>query len=106
LLTGQFAAPPAVGQAFQPDGEPCQAGKPDPRPAAPPTSGLSMRGPEAEYCRGVARIGVQVADALAYAHRQGVLHRDVKPSNLLLDDRGAVWVTDFGVAKLVEEANL
>jgi tetratricopeptide (TPR) repeat protein len=54
----------------------------------------------------VAGIGVQVADALAYAHSQGVLHRDVKPSNLLLDDRGAVWVSDFGVAKLVEEANL
>jgi eukaryotic-like serine/threonine-protein kinase len=54
----------------------------------------------------VARIGVQVADALAYAHSQGVLHRDIKPSNLLVDDRGAAWVTDFGVAKLVEEANL
>src|SRR5262249_37442591 len=37
---------------------------------------------------------------------EGVFHRDVKPSNLLLDERGAVWVTDFGVAKLVEEANL
>ncbi len=54
----------------------------------------------------VAHLGVQVADALAYAHGQGVLHRDVKPSNLLLDEQGTVWVTDFGVAKLVEEANL
>ncbi|HVK12772.1 MAG TPA: protein kinase [Gemmataceae bacterium] len=54
----------------------------------------------------VARIGVQVADALAYAHSQGVLHRDIKPSNLIVDERGAAWVTDFGVAKLVEEANL
>ena len=54
----------------------------------------------------VARIGVQVADALAYAHAHGVLHRDIKPSNLLLDEAGAVWVTDFGVAKLMEEANL
>jgi serine/threonine protein kinase/tetratricopeptide (TPR) repeat protein len=59
-----------------------------------------------DFCRTAARIGVQVAEALAYAHTQGVLHRDIKPSNLLLDTGGCVWVTDFGVAKLVEEANL
>jgi tetratricopeptide (TPR) repeat protein/tRNA A-37 threonylcarbamoyl transferase component Bud32 len=61
---------------------------------------------QGEDPRAVARIGVQVADALAYAHSQGVLHRDIKPSNLLLDQRGAVWVTDFGVAKFVEDAAL
>jgi tetratricopeptide (TPR) repeat protein len=65
----------------------------------------SPPGPEWTH-RTVAQIGVQAADALAYAHSQGVLHRDVKPSNLLLDERGAIWVTDFGVAKLLEEANL
>jgi WD40 repeat protein/serine/threonine protein kinase len=54
---------------------------------------------EAQFYRGVARVGVQVAEALAYAHQHGVLHRDVKPSNLLLDNRGTVWVTDFGLAK-------
>jgi eukaryotic-like serine/threonine-protein kinase len=47
----------------------------------------------------VARIGLQVAEALEYANRQGVLHRDVKPSNLLLDPKGNVWVADFGLAK-------
>jgi serine/threonine protein kinase len=61
-------------------------------------SGLGGRR-EGEYFRGVARIGVQAAEALAYAHKQGILHRDVKPSNLLLDAQGTVWVTDFGLAK-------
>jgi WD40 repeat protein len=60
---------------------------------------LSGTRSNAEYYRSVARIGVQVADALAYAHKQGVLHRDIKPSNLLLDQQGTVWVTDFGLAK-------
>lgn len=46
-----------------------------------------------------ARIAVQVGRALAHAHRQGVLHNDIKPGNLLLDRTGRVWVTDFGLAR-------
>jgi WD40 repeat protein/anti-sigma factor RsiW len=56
--------------------------------------------------RAAARIGVQVAEALAYAHGHGVVHRDIKPSNLMLDDQGTVWVTDFGLAKVADHQNL
>ena len=54
----------------------------------------------------MARIGVQAAEALHYAHAQGTLHRDIKPSNLLLDLQGTVWITDFGLAKAADEADL
>lgn len=56
-----------------------------------------------EYYRNVARIGLQAAQALAYAHAHHTLHRDVKPGNLLLDDDGVVWIADFGIAKAFED---
>ena len=49
-------------------------------------------------------IGAQVADALDYSHRSGVVHRDVKPANILVCDDGRVKVADFGIAKAVEES--
>ena len=67
---------------------------------------LARSDPDRTFFRSVARIGLQVAEALEYANRQGVLHRDVKPSNLLLDPKGNVWVADFGLAKATETDDL
>jgi serine/threonine protein kinase/Tfp pilus assembly protein PilF len=58
------------------------------------------------YFRRVADLVAQAADALAHAHSLGVLHRDVKPSNLLLDVQGRVWVADFGLAKASDQDDL
>lgn len=54
----------------------------------------------------VARIGVQVARALAYAHGRGLVHRDVKPANILIADDGTVKVADFGIAKADQSEDL
>ena len=47
-----------------------------------------------------AALGARMADALAYVHSQGVVHRDVKPSNILINRRGEPILTDFGLARL------
>jgi WD40 repeat protein/serine/threonine protein kinase len=103
LLTGAHApteseSPPDVTPAPAPNGpltEELLAG-----------TGTSAHRRRLSYWQSVASIGKQVAEALDYAHKQGVTHRDIKPSNLLLDTHGTVWVTDFGLAKTDDQANL
>jgi WD40 repeat protein/serine/threonine protein kinase len=60
----------------------------------------------AGHFRTVASLGVQAAEALDYAHQMGIIHRDVKPGNLIVDGRGHVWVADFGLAHCQTQSGL
>ncbi|MBC2875052.1 MULTISPECIES: serine/threonine-protein kinase [Streptomyces] len=64
---------------------------------------LAARGPLSPA--GVADVAAQAAAGLAAAHQQGVVHRDVKPGNLMLDRSGTVKIGDFGIARFVDETS-
>jgi tetratricopeptide (TPR) repeat protein len=77
---------------------------PTPLEASLSTEPASPRGQP--YYRRVAELIIQAALALEHAHSLGIVHRDVKPGNLLVDQVGKLWVGDFGLARLGADAGL
>jgi serine/threonine protein kinase len=107
LWTGRFAGPgngvaPGPGPGADADETERLAGPAAPAVLAAQSELSGVESNYRRYCRNAVRIGLQVAEALAYAHARGVIHRDVKPSNLLLDTAGVAWVSDFGLAQTEE----
>lgn len=66
----------------------------------------SSLGSGSGYFDAMARKIAEVADALEYAHREGVIHRDMKPSNLLLSPDGRLSINDFGLARMLEQPGM
>lgn len=106
LVTGTFAAASVERDSDDPNESRRADGSALTIASSSPGLSGSMSEAGRHYWGTVARVGAQVADALAYAHAQGILHRDIKPANLLLDLHGIVWVTDFGLAKSADADNL
>jgi serine/threonine protein kinase/WD40 repeat protein len=108
MVSGRFAPPrPEAGTVEDQTSAGSHAPRTVPRPSRPAESPPETRpSPGRPYFRAVAHLGMQAAEALEHAHQLGVVHRDVKPGNLLVDVRGNLWVTDFGLARMQDGSDL
>jgi len=102
LLSGRFG-PPDANELESQEGSPPTNNTASSTVPEPLLDGASKG---RDYPRTVAALGVQAAEALDSAHGQAVVHRDVKPANLLLDRQGVLWVTDFGLARIPGDVGL
>jgi len=103
LLDETLVSPPPAARTRE--------GEQDVPPQSPPRGPISRKPPESSssgrvWFDTVARLVAEVADALDHAHSRGIVHRDVKPANLLYSPAGHLRVTDFGLARLSQEPGL
>jgi WD40 repeat protein/serine/threonine protein kinase len=96
IATGPYPPPPDVGQ-------PAAVETADRMTLALSTE-RSAKG--VAFFRTVARLGLQVAEALEHAHQLSVVHRDIKPANLIVEGTGHLWITDFGLAQVQSDTRL
>jgi eukaryotic-like serine/threonine-protein kinase len=114
VIAGMRANHPASRERQRPEEETATHAPVADAPGSPahdthPVAALSteLNGPKTrEFYRTAARWIAEAATALEHAHSLGIVHRDVKPGNLIVDQSGELWVTDFGLARFGPGAGL
>ena len=109
LASGRFASPQVGKRPVAPTADHVpEEGPAKPTSETTPMAALSTDCPvrSLDHFWSIAQLGIEMAEALGHAHQHGVIHRDVKPSNVILNMEGKACVTDFGLARMETDGSL